>query len=263
MSFGEINPIRPWQLTVGEPRPVIRRERIDTCPPPRRYNLPMSISTPTSATYPPQPTPRAVVYPESDGAPIADNTIQFRWIVTVKGNLDILYDEQADVFVAGDLFWYPVEGDSTIVQGPDVFVAFGRGKGERRSYKQWEEGGIAPQVIFEILSHNNVAKDLVRQFAFYEKYGVEEYYVYDPEKVDLTGYLRAQGRLEEVRDMSGWVSPRLQCRFQIADNDLVISGPDSKRFLTFVELGQRARRLENAAAKLRDQLRALGVEPQA
>jgi Uma2 family endonuclease len=165
----------------------------------------------------------------------------FRWIVTLKGNLDIVYDERADVFVAGDLFWYPVEGESTIVQAPDVLVAFGRPKGERRSYKQWEEGRIAPQVVFEILSHNNTMKDLLRKFAFYEKYGVEEYYIYDPEKVDLSGFQRVQGRLEEITEMNGWLSPRLQCRFQIVDNDLVLLGPDGERFLTFVELGQRAK----------------------
>ena len=31
----------------------------------------------------PSSTPE-VIYPESDGKPIADNTKQFRWIVTIK-----------------------------------------------------------------------------------------------------------------------------------------------------------------------------------
>ena len=46
-----------------------------------------------------------IIYPDSDGQPMADNTLQFRWITTIKTNLDWLFREQSDVFVAGDLLW--------------------------------------------------------------------------------------------------------------------------------------------------------------
>jgi hypothetical protein len=35
---------------------------------------------------------------------MASNTTQFRWIVLVKENLEILFAENPNVFVAGDLF---------------------------------------------------------------------------------------------------------------------------------------------------------------
>ena len=66
-------------------------------------------------------------YPDSDGKPMADNTKQFRWIQLYKGNLDVLFAPRDDVFVAGDLLWYPVQGQPKIRQAPDVFVAFGAG----------------------------------------------------------------------------------------------------------------------------------------
>ncbi len=44
-----------------------------------------------------------IVYPDSDGKPMADNTLQFRWIVTIKEGLERVYRERPDVFVAGDL----------------------------------------------------------------------------------------------------------------------------------------------------------------
>jgi len=53
-----------------------------------------------------------LVYPESDGKLMANNTKQFRWIVTIKENLEILFASQTDVFIAGDLLWYPVEGNN-------------------------------------------------------------------------------------------------------------------------------------------------------
>ena len=81
---------------------------------------------------------QGIIYPDSDGQPMADNTKQFPWIVTIKENLELLFADRPDVFIAGDLPWYPVEGDNKIRQAPDTMVVFGRPKGDRGSYKQWE-----------------------------------------------------------------------------------------------------------------------------
>lgn len=63
-----------------------------------------------------------IIYPESDGKPIADNTKQFRWIVTIEQNLELLFADQPEVFIAGDLFWYPVQGRNTIVTSMTVMA---------------------------------------------------------------------------------------------------------------------------------------------
>src|SRR5690348_15527328 len=164
-----------------------------------------------------------VVYPESDGQPIADNTKQFRWITTIENGLEVLFRDDPDVFVAGDLLWYPVEGDPTIRMAPDAMVVFGRPKGDRGSYQQWREGGIAPQVVFEVLSPGNRAGELRRKFAFYDRYGVEEYYVYDPDRGHLLGWTRQDGpdgALAPIPAMRGWLSPRLGIRFDLEGTDL-------------------------------------------
>src|SRR4051795_5963477 len=96
-----------------------------------------------------------ITYPDTDGQPMAENTLQFQWIVTIKEGLEHAFAADPDVFVAGDLFWYPVEGHPEIVVAPDAMVVFGRQKGHRMSYRQWEEGGIAPQVVFDVLSPSN------------------------------------------------------------------------------------------------------------
>ncbi|MHB1561984.1 MAG: Uma2 family endonuclease, partial [Isosphaeraceae bacterium] len=161
----------------------------------------------STATQP--PLRPAVEYPDSDGNPMAENTLQFQWIVTIKEGVEAVYWHDPDVFVAGDLLWYPVEGVPTERMAPDTLIAFGRPKGRRGSYRQWEEGGIAPQVVFEVLSPGNRAAELQRKFEFYERYGVEEYYIYDPDTGDLEGYLRRGGRLRKIDRMDGFVSPRL------------------------------------------------------
>lgn len=210
-----------------------------------------------------------IIYPDSDGQPMSDNTKQFRWIVTIKEGLEWLFQDHPNVFVAGDLLWYPVEGSNTIRMAPDVLVAFGRPKGDRGSYQQWKEDNIAPQVVFEVLSPGNTLTEMAKKLAFYDRYGIEEYYLYDPDKNDLTGWLRSGERLEVIDSIQGWVSPRLGVKFEPSEDELQIYRPDGQRFATYVELAQqrdqaeqRAQQAEQRAEQLAERLRALGVDPE-
>ena len=174
-------------------------------------------------------------------SPCRRTRLQFKWIVVIKEGLEAVFRDDPDVFVAGDLLWYPVEGEPTIRTAPDAMVAFGRPKGRRGSYRQWEEGSIAPQVVFEVLSPGNRPGEMKRKFEFYEKYGVEEYYVYDPDEGTLEGWLRARDHLERIPEMAGFVSPRLGIRFEPGKgpDNLTIIGPDGKPFSDV--LGRRSR----------------------
>jgi Uma2 family endonuclease len=179
-----------------------------------------------------------IIYPDSDGEPIADNTKQFRWIVTVKENLEILFANNPEVFVAGDLLWYPVQGNNKIRQAPDAMVVLGRPKGDRGSYRQWEEDNIPPQVVFEILSPGNPAGKMGQTLLFYQRYGVQKYYIYDPDDIELSGFVRNEDLLEPIAQMNGWVSPLLDIRLELTENTLEIYRPDGRRFLTPVEMDQ-------------------------
>lgn len=209
-----------------------------------------------------------VIYPDSDGQPMADNTKQFRWIVTIQGGLDALFSDNPDVFVAGDLLWYPVQGENKIRQAPDILVVFDRPKGDRGSYRQWVENNIPVQVVFEVLSPGNRFAEMLKKFKFYERYGVEEYYIYDPDTGELLGYLRADEELQPIEEMLGWISPRLGIKFELIDGELQIYRPDGQNFLSYVELenqrqlAEQQRQLaEQKAARLAKKLREIGVNP--
>ena len=238
--------------------------------------------------------PNAIFYPDSDGNPMSDNTRQFQWITVIKSGLETLFADDPDVFVAGDLLWYAVEGRPNIRVAPDVLVAFGRPKGYRGSYKQWEEGNVPPQIVFEILSPGNRFSEMMDKFLFYERRGVEEYYLYDPEPSGgLAGkfeaWARSNAELQSVPFVHDFVSPLLGVRFDLTGTELVIFRPDGERFKTHEELflernqarqerdtaerertvaerqrdqEREARRVaEEKAARLAEQLRALGIEP--
>jgi Uma2 family endonuclease len=187
------------------------------------------------------------INPDSDGKPMADNTKQFRWIQTIEGNLEALFRDREDVFVAGDNLWYPVEGEPTIRQAPDVYVVFGRPKGDRGSYIQHLEGGVPLTVVFEILSPGNTRQEMGEKLAFYDEYGVEEYYVYDPDDDKLTVYLRGQATLRKIPTKKSHVSPRLDIRFDLAGEEMAIHFPDGGRFLTFEQLEAARRTAERRA----------------
>lgn len=207
-----------------------------------------------SATIPTTSAP--IVYPDSDGKPMAENTLQYQWIVTLKGNLDRICVGDRAAFVAGDNFIYPIDGRSDICKAPDVYVAFGRPRGHRGSYKVWEEDGVFPQVIFEVSSLSNTQRDLLERRRFYRRYGAEEYVVYNPDEHVLDIHVREANRLVPVDDVHGWVSPRLGITFDMGGEELVITGPDGRRVLTFEEFAQDNDRL-------RAKLRAAGIDPDA
>ena len=213
---------------------------------------------------------QSIVYPESDGQPMADNTRQFDCIVMIQGGLAALFADCPDVFVAGDLLWYPVEGKPHIRAAPDAMVVFGRPPGHRGSYIQHEENHIAPQVVFEVLSPSNTPAEMRKKLGLYDRYGVEEYYEYDPDRGTLKGWLRRDGRLAPIDRMEGWVSPLLGIRFGLEGTDLALYHPDGQRFETFVEQArrvkaerQRADAEQQRAERLAERLRQLGVDPDA
>ncbi|OJW08370.1 MAG: hypothetical protein BGO49_13310, partial [Planctomycetales bacterium 71-10] len=164
------------------------------------------------------------------------------WIVTIKEGIAALFADRDDVFVAADLLWYADRTNKYDVVAPDVLVVFGRPRGHRRSYREWVEAGVAPQVVFEIDSPSNTAAEMTRKLAIYDRRGVEEYYYYDPESGRLKGWIREAAGLRPIADFRDWASPRLGITFEAPrrKDALIVRGPDGKRFRTFQEVKRAA-----------------------
>jgi Uma2 family endonuclease len=207
-----------------------------------------------------------LLYPDSDGKPMADNTLQYRWIVRLVSNLKQLLQGQV-AFVAGDLLWYPVpvEVPPAPCQAPDAMVVLGRPAGDRGSYKQWEEDDIAPQVVFEILSPSNTATENLKKQFFYREHGVLEVFFYDPESFDFYGLIRRSPEQEPwllSPIQFPWTSPTLGIRFEMTETGLAIFYPNGEIFkdpeAVFAERDRAHAERDRAFAKLRE----LGVDPE-
>ncbi len=108
--------------------------------------------------------------------------------------------------------------------------------------------------MFEILSPGNTLKEMSKKRLFYDRYGVEEYYLYDPEKNDLTGWLRSESLLDVIDEMNGWVSPRLGIRFEVLPETLQLYRPDGQLFADYLEVQQRLNEVQEQLDNVQQQL---------
>src|SRR5205823_4913767 len=88
-------------------------------------------------------------------------------------------------------------------------------------------------------------------------YGVEEYYIYDPDRRELSGWLRRRDRLREIPRMDDWISPRLDVRFDMSDGELTLFAPNQRPFASYLDLAAQrdaATAQRDAATAQRDRL---------
>ena len=133
---------------------------------------------------------RDVLYPCSDGRPMADNVWQSRAILRATGDLEVAHP---DALAVADILVYPEEGNPRNRIAPDVLVAFGVGTHSRSSYLVWKEGK-PPDWVLEVASPSTAANDLDYKRRAYAAMGVPEYWLFDPKgDVFPAGQPRLQG----------------------------------------------------------------------
>jgi len=129
--------------------------------------------------------PSEIEYPSSDGEPMAESDATRRVMIELLTAAKYHFQRRDDVYVSGDLFVYFEEGNPSAVIAPDFFVVRGVPSGDRQTYKLWEEGK-APELAIEVTSPKSHIRDLGDKRAIYERLGVLEYYVFDPEGVGFS-----------------------------------------------------------------------------
>ena len=142
-----------------------------------KENSPMpALRSASAALDVPARAARDVLYPCSDGRPMADNAWQSRAIVKAAGDLEVAHP---DALAVADILVYPEEGNPRNRIAPDVLVAFGVGTHSRSSYLVWEEGK-PPDWVLEVASPSTASKDLDFKRRAYAAMGVPEYWLFDP-----------------------------------------------------------------------------------
>jgi Uma2 family endonuclease len=137
-----------------------------------------------------------VIYPSSDGEPMAETPLHVRAIMLLFQALEDFLAGQKDAYIAADMFWYWQEGHPEARRAPDVMVIKGVGRAERRSFFSWRENGAVPCFIVEVTSEGTWRENLYEKRQLYARLGVQEYFLFDPEgqylRPALQGFHRNQ-----------------------------------------------------------------------
>jgi Uma2 family endonuclease len=198
--------------------------------------------------------PTQIHYPESDGKPMGETDVHIDALIYLREALRDHFRDDPLMYVAGNMLLYYEEGNPAACVAPDVFVVHGVAKGERRTYRLWDEGQ-PPAVVFEITSRGSRLEDLGTKRAIYAMLGVHEYFLYDPLgeylRPPLQGYRLQEGEYQRLLPEAegGFVSQVLCLELRLENGRLRVFNPATgERLLTPAE-AMVARRTEAVARR--------------
>ena len=131
---------------------------------------------------------------------------------------------------------YYEEGDPRKSISPDIFVAFGIGKKERRIYKIWEEGK-PPDFVLEFSSKSTYRNDLTGKVQLYAEIGIPEYFLYDVDRrylpTPLMGFRLIRRDYVEIPSLAngGIPAATLGLEFHLLDDGFGIYDPEAQVWL--------------------------------
>ena len=224
-----------------------------------------ALTTPSAAEERP---PEAVEYPE--GHWIAQSVAHGVTVRQAAAALDMHFRERSDVLVAMEVMVYYQHGNNAAKLQPDVQVVFGVGRGNRSSYRVWEEGK-APDFVLEVASPSTADADARHKAHEYSRIGVREYWRIDPQgslmSCPLEGYVLSGGRYgpaervsgEQVHLRSEVLGLELRSERQAAATVLVFRDPATGEEFDGALAGadRRRRAAEDRASAAEERVRAL------
>lgn len=172
-------------------------------PPPSPVVQPLLVPLPRRvAQVPPAPPERdEVEYPCEDGLPMASSPEQAEVMVDTRDALVNYFASRPNVYIGMDLLVFDKQGDNTSCLAPDVFVTFDVRRKVEKSYRIWLVGK-PPDVVWEFGSDSTWKGDAKEKKARYRKWGVSEYWLYDPQgslhNPRLQGFQLVKGRYRRL-----------------------------------------------------------------
>ncbi len=231
--------------------------------------------------------PEDVIFPSgefySDEPPL-ETDLHLRQIILLLQCLDWQWQNRNDFYAAGNLTIYYSERrrKSEDFRGPDFFVVLGTERKPRRSWVVWQEDGLYPNIIIELLSKSTATVDRgLKKQIYQDTFRTPEYFWFDPESLEFAGFCLISGTYQPIEpNAQGWMwSQQLELylgiheqklRFFSADESLVPTPEEvaieqtqlvqtqTQLVQTQTQLAQQqAQRAEILAAKLRE----LGIDP--
>jgi Uma2 family endonuclease len=157
-------------------------------------------------------------------------------------------------------------------RGPDVFVVLGAEKRDRRSWAIWEEGGMYPNVVIELLSSSTTTVDRGTKKELYQDvWRVPNYFWFHPETMEFAGFHLVNGKYEIITPTdTGWLwSDQLELFLGIHAQQLrwfseqgqLIPLPEEQERQAKEQERQAKEQAQQRAERLEEFLRSQGIDP--
>ena len=149
-----------------------------------------------------------LVYPESDGEPMAETPKHQQVMTDCMDVLRSHFRRFVDMYIGGNMMLYYEEGNPRKSISPDVFMVRGLSKKELRIYKTWEQPPTLDFVL-EVASPSTYTRDFNEKMEIYAKIlRVKEYCIYDPYH-EIDPYFVAFRLVDEAYEEIPFVNARI------------------------------------------------------
>ncbi len=101
-------------------------------------------------------------------------------MIDLRFALEMHFHKRNDVMLEGNMFVYFDPRDPKMNCSPDVIVVLNREGRSPPTYKIWEEGK-PPDFAMEVISPSSATLDTGRNRVLYERLGIGEYFVFQPD----------------------------------------------------------------------------------
>ncbi len=218
--------------------------------------------------------------------PEMESSLHYAQLALLVACLEWLWRDRTDFFIGANLTIYfsKEQLKNRDFRGPDFFLVNQTEKKPRKSWVVWEEAGQYPDVIIELLSDSTAKVDKTLKKELYQtRFRTPEYFWFSPETLELEGYRLIDRTYQPIEhNQAGFLWSQVmglhlgvyngQLRYFLENGDLVMTPPEAAR--QAVEEARQAeesarqatleaQQAEHRAARLAEQLRNLGVEPEA
>lgn len=211
--------------------------------------------------------------------PEMESSVHYAQLALLVSCLEWLWRDRTDFFIGANLTIYfsRQQLKNREFRGPDFFLVKGTPNHARRSWVVWEEDGRYPDLIIELLSTSTASVDRNLKKALYQdRFRTPEYFWFSPETLELVGHRLVNGRYEAILpNASGLLWSEIlnlhlgvdntQLRYFDANGQLLPTAEEAALAAQqqVITAQQQALAAQQRAEQLAEQLRSLGIEPDA
>ncbi|MEL7314605.1 MAG: Uma2 family endonuclease [Cyanobacteria bacterium J06559_3] len=196
--------------------------------------------------------------------PEMESSLHYAQLAMLVSCLEWLWQGRDDFFIGANLTIYfsREQLKSRDFRGPDFFLVKHTDKRPRKSWVVWEEGGQYPDIVIELLSPATAQVDrTLKKTLYQDRFRTPEYFWFSPDTLEFAGYRLTGHQYVEIKpNETGWLwSEVLDLFLGVQDGVLRYFQASGVVVPTPEEAASQA---EAKAARLTEQLRALGIEPE-